>query len=117
MQSHLSQLIEFKEVSESNRKENKSASVYPANAASSQGASGSGVSPRIDLSNEYVVEKDIYEAVFDLLIKILKERKLNGRLKDTRHDLRNTALIILNLFQDYAFQDENYFRQKELITV
>jgi hypothetical protein len=80
LQSHLSQLIEYKEVSEFITQNNQ--------------------------GHNTISEKDIYERTFEYLMAILQQRPLNGRLKDTRHELRLTSLTILSLFQNLIYEDE-----------
>lgn len=90
LQSCLSQLIECKEVSENNSRE--SAASAPT-----------------------ITEQDIYAQTYPYLIRILQERPLNGRNKDTRHELRLSALTILQLFQNQIYDEENTARYTDLI--
>lgn len=62
-----------------------------------------------------VSEKEIFTAIYPYLSKILKTRPLNGRLKDTRHDLRQTALTILQLFYNHIYHNESADLYQELL--
>ena len=51
-------------------------------------------------------ENLFFTEIKDILFKILRDRPLNGRLQDTRHQLRCTTMTLLSLFFDYVMWNE-----------
>ena len=44
-----------------------------------------------------MTEQDIFDHSYDLLVQILRERPLNGRLMDTRHLLRGSVVSLIKI--------------------